>query len=141
MTSIRTWHTYIGLLIAPSVLFFCLTGALQLFSLHEAHGAYQPALLIEKLGKVHKDQVFAADEHHTPKEAEGPNSSEKPESDHDEPAITTWLLKSYFLLVALGLTVSTIFGIWMALTHIRHKRVANTLLLIGVVIPVLLVVV
>jgi uncharacterized iron-regulated membrane protein len=42
MTSVRRWHSYIGLFIAPSVLFFSLTGAVQLFSLHEAHGKYQP---------------------------------------------------------------------------------------------------
>jgi uncharacterized iron-regulated membrane protein len=64
MSSLRTWHTYLGLLIAPSVLFFSLTGALQLFGLHEAHGAYHPAVIIEKLGMLHKDQVFARSERH-----------------------------------------------------------------------------
>ncbi len=58
LATLRQWHSYIGVLIAPSVLFFALTGALQLFSLHEAHDDYQPAPLIEALGKVHKDQVF-----------------------------------------------------------------------------------
>ena len=59
MLTIRTWHTYLGILIAPSVLFFALTGALQLFSLHEVHGSYTPLPVIEKLSKVHKDQAFA----------------------------------------------------------------------------------
>ena len=44
--------------IAPSVLFFAFTGSLQLFSLHEAHGSYQPPALIAALGTVHKDQRF-----------------------------------------------------------------------------------
>ena len=44
--TIRRWHTYLGLFIAPSVLFFSLTGAVQLFSLHEAHGDYTPAPLV-----------------------------------------------------------------------------------------------
>jgi uncharacterized iron-regulated membrane protein len=29
MSSIRLWHSYIGILIAPSVIFFALTGALR----------------------------------------------------------------------------------------------------------------
>jgi len=63
MSSIRIWHMYIGILIAPSVLFFALTGALQIFSLHEAHGSYEPPALLEKLSRLHKDQVFAQKEH------------------------------------------------------------------------------
>jgi uncharacterized iron-regulated membrane protein len=59
MSSPRIWHTYIGLLIAPSVLFFAFTGALQLFSLHEAHGNYEPLPVIEKPAMLHRDQVFA----------------------------------------------------------------------------------
>jgi len=55
---LRQWHSYIGLFIAPSVIFFSLTGALQLFSLHEAHGTYQPPAILEKLASVHKDQVL-----------------------------------------------------------------------------------
>jgi hypothetical protein len=58
MMLVRLWHHYIGFLIAPSVLFFALTGTMQLFSLHEAHGDYHPPALIEALGNVHKDQVF-----------------------------------------------------------------------------------
>ena len=46
MSSIRLWHSYIGILIAPSVIFFALTGALQIFSLHESHGSYTPPVLI-----------------------------------------------------------------------------------------------
>jgi uncharacterized iron-regulated membrane protein len=72
MQSIRTWHTYIGILIAPSVLFFAFTGSLQLFSLHEAHDSYKPPPVIEKLASVHKDQVFALKEHdHEPEPSAG----------------------------------------------------------------------
>src|SRR5580693_6140170 len=56
--TLRLWHTYIGLCIAPSLLFFALTGAIQLFGLHEADGQYHPFTIVEKLGMLHKDQVF-----------------------------------------------------------------------------------
>ena len=58
MALIRNIHSYVGLFIAPSVLFFAITGGLQLFKFHEAHGDYTPAPLVEKLGMLHKDQKF-----------------------------------------------------------------------------------
>jgi hypothetical protein len=50
----------------------------------------------------------------------------------------TVLLKSFFLLVALGLSSSTILGLWMALNQHRRKRIAWTLLGIGAAIPAFL---
>jgi hypothetical protein len=142
MTSIRTWHTYLGILIAPSVLFFALTGALQIFSLHEAHGSYRPLPIVEKLASVHKDQVFALGEHHEqpqePQAGAHPGSDEHPAGapEHeDEPSAGTVLLKWFFLVVALGLATSTLLGLWMGLTHIRHKRIGWWLLAIGIILP------
>jgi hypothetical protein len=143
MSSIRTWHTYLGILIAPSVLFFALTGAVQLFSLHESHGTYVPPLLVEKLSSVHKDQVFAQKEHddHDHPEPGTANDAHHPQpaDDHDEaPSVGTYLLKWYFLLVSLALTVSTLLGLWMGLTQIRRKRTGWWLLGVGFVVPVVL---
>ena len=53
MAAIRRWHSYLGILIAPSVLFFALTGALQLFSLHESHGDYRAPAIIVQLASLH----------------------------------------------------------------------------------------
>jgi hypothetical protein len=144
MASIRTWHTYLGILIAPSVLFFALTGALQIFSLHEAHGTYHPLPLVEKLSSVHKDQVFALGEHHeepppaAPPPAGGDAHPPGPAEHADEPAIGTPLLKWFFLVVALGLTISTLLGLWMGLTHLRHRRIGWWLLAGGVAVPLVL---
>jgi hypothetical protein len=144
MQSIRTWHTYIGILIAPSVLFFALTGTLQLFSLHEAHDGYTPPALIEKLGSLHKDQVFALKEHdHEPAHAaDAPPPDHHGEAkDEDEGApIAVYALKWYFALVAVGLATSTLLGLWMGLTHLRHQRVGWWLLLVGIVLPLGLIV-
>jgi hypothetical protein len=147
MTSIRQWHSYIGLFIAPSILFFALTGAMQLFSLHEAHGSYHPPALIEKLGSVHKDQVFALGDHHpppAPAEAAGqPDSSASSPSgakddDDDKVALPTLILKWFFLLVAVSLILSTVLGLWMGLVYTRRKRVAWSLLAAGALIPTIL---
>jgi hypothetical protein len=131
--TIRQWHSYVGLFIAPSILFFALTGALQIFNLHEAHGSYQPLAIVEKLSSVHKDQVFAFGDHHVATE---PQTNTKNEDDRTE--LSTLLLKWFFLIVAVSLLVSTAFGIWMGLTQIRARRLPWLLLAAGTVIPVTL---
>lgn len=82
MMSVRRLHQYIGLFIAPSILFFAFTGALQLFSLHEAHGAYRPPVLIEKLGSLHKDQRFSAKGKRQPAPAGAAKAAAPEEHDH-----------------------------------------------------------
>jgi hypothetical protein len=142
LAGIRQWHSYIGLFIAPSVLFFALSGAVQLFSLHEAHGHYRPFALIEKLSSVHKDQVFELGHHQAAPEpdADAGKSADSPKpagakEDDDKTGLSTLLLKGFFLLVALCLTVSTALGLWMGLMQIRRKGIAWLLVIAGVVVP------
>lgn len=139
---IRLWHSYIGLFIAPSVLFFALSGAVQLFSLHEAHGHYHPFAIIEKLSSVHKDQVFELGHHDAAPEpgadAGEPADSAKPaaaKEDDDKTELSTLLLKGFFLVVALCLTVSTALGLWMGLTQTRRKRIGWLLVIAGAAVP------
>lgn len=147
MISVRVWHNYLGMLIAPSVLFFALTGALQLFGLHEAHDGYVPPAFIEKLGMLHKDQVFAPGDHHDPHEspegdakgAAGGGGDHDHDHDDDHASAPQFALKCYFLIVAIGLASSTLLGLWMGLTQVRQKRTGQILLGVGVLVPVLLV--
>jgi hypothetical protein len=167
MMLVRLWHHYIGFLIAPSVLFFALTGAVQIFSLHEAHGDYRPPPLIAALSAIHKDQVFkagdddhaaggaAAHHHHhdddddagPPPPAAGASSNATAPAavaalDHDHhahaPRLGTALLKWFFLAVAAGLAVSTCLGLWIGLTNMKRRGIALALLAAGAVIPVVL---
>jgi hypothetical protein len=149
LATVRQWHSYIGLFIAPSVLFFALTGAAQIFNLHEAHGGYRPPEILEKLSSVHKDQVFAFGNHHAPIDPQassarpvaGPGSQTNSEEQGDRTSLSTLLLKWFFLIVALCLVVSTACGIWMGLTQIRARRSAWVLLIAGTAIPVALLLV
>jgi hypothetical protein len=138
MMRIRQWHSYIGLFIAPSVLFFALTGAAQLFDLHEAHGNYQPPAVVEKLSSVHKDQVFEFGDHHEQPAAETGAPHPGTEEHGDKSERSTVLLKIFFLLVALCLAVSTALGLWMGLTQMRRKPVAWMLVGAGTLIPIVL---
>ncbi len=145
MTRIRQWHSYIGLFIAPSVLFFALTGTAQLFSLHEAHGNYVPPALVEKLSSVHKDQVFEFGDHHGQPAPETDAAKSDVGAPHagtdehgDKSELPTLLLKVFFLPVAFCLTVSTALGLWMGLTQMRRKPAAWLLVAAGTLIPVVL---
>jgi hypothetical protein len=140
-TSLRRWHSYIGLFMAPSLIFFAVTGALQIFNLHEAHGHYKPAVLVEKLSAVHKDQVFEQPREHDEPPPAAPDAahglSATPDSDEDEhtgPA--TLALKVFFLIIAVGVIVSSSIGVWMGFTQLRQTSVAWSLLGAGTLIPV-----
>ena len=136
MSSIRLWHSYIGILIAPSVIFFALTGALQIFSLHESHGTYTPPALIEKLSSMHKDQVFEQ-KHHDDGEAQSKDERQPPPQEHEAgPTLGTMLLKWFFLFVALALCASTLLGLWIGLTRFQRKRTGWWLLLAGIILPI-----
>jgi hypothetical protein len=138
---VRQWHAYIGLFIAPSVLFFAITGAIQLFNLHEAHGSYRPAVLVQMLSAVHKDQVFEQPRERTPHSEDSESAvhsggaEEHPSNEADEEKPTTLALKWFFLLVGLGLTLSTSIGVWMGLTQVRRQAIGWSLLAAGAVIP------
>ena len=141
MASLRVWHSYLSVFIAPSVIFFALTGALQIFNLHEAHDGYRPPVLLEKLARVHKDQVFEQEERHEPPPPAA--AGDAPPPPHEEeagPVLLTYALKWFFLLVALVLTTSTTLGLWIALTHITRKRVSALLLGGGCLVPLLLLI-
>jgi uncharacterized iron-regulated membrane protein len=139
--TIRQLHSYIGAFIAPLVLFLAFTGSLQVFSLHEAHGGYAPPPLLVRLSRVHKDQTAAL----PAARPEGGMRTRRTHAHADaaSPGARTipWAmmaLKWFFLLVAVGLTVSTLLGLWMAFTYGRRKGLILGLLVAGAVLPVLL---
>jgi len=136
---IRRIHSWLGLFIAPSVVFFALTGAYQLYGLHETQPGYQPAPLFEKLGRVHMKQVFEA----KPKRAAEPAKPEAagpaaPAQAEKKTRVSVAILRAIFLIVAIGLATSTILGVWMAQAYGRDKRTGWILLTAGAVLPILL---
>src|SRR5580704_16397624 len=55
----RLTHLYLGVFIAPALLFFAFTGALQTFSLHETTrgSSYKPPAWAVLLAQIHKKQT------------------------------------------------------------------------------------
>jgi hypothetical protein len=144
---IRKLHVYLGFLIAPSVLFFAFSGTLQLFSLHEAHGPYHPPAFLQMLGNLHKDQVLTKPEKHRSSTPAG-SLKESGKVEHARPFVSgddgarmikTYVLKWFFALVAVGLFVSTGFGLWIGLRYSRTPRLSWILLFAGAAIPLLII--
>ncbi|GLQ97158.1 PepSY domain-containing protein [Dyella mobilis] len=154
---VRQIHLYVGVFIAPALLFFALTGGLQVFSLHETtRGSdYRPPQWLVTLAQLHKKQTMAVPVHkarpadagdHPPVSATAPATSdahapalaqEKPEmpkmqASHPLP------LKIFAAFVALGLFVSTLIGLYMAFRYTRKPRLVAVLLLAGIVVPLVL---
>ncbi len=146
MMKIRLWHSYLSLITAPSIIFFALTGIVQIFSLHEARGTYHPPAFIEKMGRVHKDQVFALNPERAAPPAAAAEASPAPMAEHhhddddDQVAmIPVYLLKWFFTFVALSLTITAGLGLYIGLSNARRKKTGWALVAIGTIIPILLI--
>lgn len=60
MRTLRRWHLYAGMFLAPALMLFALSGAVQVFRLNEAKGwgGPPPAVLVA-MGDLHKNQALA----------------------------------------------------------------------------------
>src|SRR5260370_32273224 len=76
LKSIRLMHHYFGLFLAPTILFFAITGGLQMFGLHEtARGSsYVPPNFLVHLAQLHKKGTL-----YFPTRKEAPSNSPKPD--------------------------------------------------------------
>jgi len=151
----REWHLYLGTLFAPSIVFFALTGSLQLFGLHEGHpgDAYQPPAWVQKLPSIHKDQTvserhgpppgFAGEQKGPPEPDEVRRSPQPPEggrrNEEQGQNRFTLALKCFFLATAAGLVFSTLLGLYMAFKYNRSRALVWGMLLLGTAIPVALI--
>jgi hypothetical protein len=157
---LRLIHLYTGVFIAPALLFFAFTGALQTFSLHETTrgSSYKPPAWAVMLGQIHKKQTpivpvrkpappdKQADKG-TPEKAQSSTTSQptpveapKPTAEAASKSHNPLPLKCFFLLVSIGLFVSTLTGLYMSYKYIRTRRLITVILLCGIIFPVLLTV-
>jgi uncharacterized iron-regulated membrane protein len=142
----RKLHLYIGVFIAPALLFFAFTGALQTFSLHETTqgSTYKPPSWAVKLGQLHKKQTLELPVRKPHPVTDAPKG-DKPvdtvpaKTDVQAPKPKTHLpMKIFFLLVAIGLLTSTVTGLYMAFRYSRNWIVITGFLLAGIIVPLLL---
>jgi hypothetical protein len=157
LKSIRLIHLYVGVFIAPALLFFAFTGALQTFSLHETTrgSSYKPPAWAVTLAQIHKKQtpVVPARKTPAPEKSSDKAAPDKPQAlDPATPQPTptprstgstvaqphnTLPLKIFFLLVAIGLFTSTLSGLYMSYKYLRNRRLVTAILMVGIVVPIL----
>ncbi len=147
--AIRQLHVYLSVFLAPTLIFFASTGALQTFRIPDEKTA---PVLIQKLARAHKDDIFAV-KPPRPKRPEG--DAGKPgatKHDHGTPApalpegqagkpkpkAVTEAVKWFFATASIGLITSTLLGLWMALAYHKRRAVMWLLLAVGAAIPALL---
>ena len=163
----RLIHLYLGVFVAPALLFFAFTGTLQTFSLHETTrgSSYKPPAWAVTLGQIHKKQTTvvpvrklpppdrpadradkpndkpATDKSQSPAPASVQSIPNAPPKSPEAPAPkphNALPLKIFFLIVAIGLFVSTLTGLYMSYKYIRNRILITAILIAGVVIPILL---
>jgi hypothetical protein len=156
---LRLIHLYIGIFIAPALLFFAFTGVLQTFSLHETtRGSnYKPPAWAVTLAQIHKKQTPVVPVRKVPPPDKSTDKAvpEKPSENKQQSAPAApsqppspdlnatkphnaWPLKYFFLLVSIGLFTSTLSGLYMSYKFVRNRKLITSLLLAGTIVPVLL---
>jgi hypothetical protein len=142
----RLIHLYLGAFIAPAILFFALTGVLQTFSLHDAakNGSYKPAHWIVALAQLHKKQTIQVPDRKplapdaTAAEGSASRRHAALQSGIAAPTHNSFPMKIFFLIVGIGLFISTMTGLYMSFTYARSKWLVGISLLAGIVVPVVL---
>lgn len=157
----RLTHLYLGVFIAPALLFFAFTGALQTFSLHETTrgSSYKPPAWAATLAQIHKKQTtvipskkLSPPEKPTDRLAATPappTSTQPGAATPARPSVSmpapgthnAMPLKMFFLLVSIGLFVSTLSGLYMSYKFSHNKVLITAALVAGIVLPVFLTVV
>jgi hypothetical protein len=151
LKSVRLTHRYIRLFVAPTILFFTITGGLQMFGLHEtARGSsYVPPNILVHLSRLHKKGTL-----YLPRRKVAPSNSTKsdgakpdgpkleiPKPTQASPATpppNSLPTKIFFAATVLALAVSTCTGIMMAWKYARRKSIALLIIAAGVLIPAIL---
>jgi len=147
---VRQLHLYIGVFIAPALIFFAVTGALQTFGLHESHpgSQYKPPQWIATLAQIHKKQTPVVPQHRN-----APHPGEQPAAgtmgNTGQPATSPVAalqrahhplpMKIFFLLVSIGLFLSSVTGVYMTWKYSRHRTALVLLLLAGIIAPLILI--
>ena len=154
LKAIRLTHNYTGVFLAPTILFFAITGGLQMFSLHETSrgSSYVPPAFLVHLSQLHKKGTLYVPERRPPAAASPKGETAKPDEEKSAtpkptgarpgaPPHNPLPIKIFFAITAIGLMVSTITGVMMAWKYARRKSLVAGALVAGVVIPLFLLLV
>jgi uncharacterized iron-regulated membrane protein len=154
LKALRLTHHYIGVFFSPTIVFFAITGSLQMFGLHETSrgSSYVPPAILVHLSQLHqKGTLYLPPRNAAPLAPEKADGS-RPEAPKSEasipqtppptsPAPNPLPMKIFFAATALALVLSTCTGLFMAWKYARRKAVVAGVLLAGIACPLLLLLV
>ncbi|HEX4693344.1 hypothetical protein [Sphingomonas sp.] len=140
LLNLRRWHRYIGVFLAPAVLFYTFSGFIQVLGWQDQRNPAPPAW-VSWIAGIHKKQVAPKPRPAAP--AKPASAPARPPGgpdgdDHDHEAFVP--LKIFALLTALGLFVTTMIGLAVALGTRSTRRTATIVLVAGIVVPAILMV-
>jgi hypothetical protein len=142
LKAVRLTHNYIGIFFAPTILFFAITGGLQMFSLHEKTrgSSYAPPAFLVHLSQLHKKGTLYVPQRKPEFPPAAPAAGPKPDAPKAPalPPHSPLPMKIFFAACALALAISTCTGVYMAWKYARRKAVVAGILLAGIVCPLLL---
>ncbi len=146
LKTIRQVHNVIGLFFAPTILFFAITGGLQMFGLHETSrgSSYVPPALLVHLSQLHKKGTLYVPPRKVQQPSVAKSEVPKPEVPKPPPTAPTQAppnplpMKIFFAATALALVISTGTGIAMAWRYARRKSSVLLILAAGTALPILL---
>ena len=141
MRKVRQIHNYVGLFFAPMILLFALSGALQTFRLQETHdpAAPPPPRWIVWMASVHKDQQPPREEpKHRPAPPPGAHAEHHAPPSASHRLLSPLPLKIFVTTLSIGLILSTLLGITIALNNPLTRRISIILLAAGMIVPLLL---
>jgi hypothetical protein len=151
LKAIGLTHYYIGVIFAPTILFFAITGSLQMFGLHETSrgSSYVPPAILVHLSQLYKKGTLYLPTRKgapsAPAKADGmkadapkPDAPKSPAPTPASPAPNPLPMKIFFAATALALVIPTWTGLFMSWCYARRKAVVVGVLLAGIAYPILL---
>ena len=122
LRNLRRWHHYIGVFLAPAILFFAFTGFIQVVGWQDQRNPPPPGWISWMAG-IHKHQAAPKPRPAAPAKPAGTPAAE-PDDDHDHAAAAFAPLKLFALLTAIGLLLTTSIGLAVALGTRSMRRVS-----------------
>lgn len=147
MKKARRVHHYIGVFFTPAILFFASSGALQTFRLQEEKGyGGEPPAWIVWIASVHKDSSLPRVKSAKLEDGRlGSTPTPKPRDIAKVEQVTRvpWRLpmQVFVALLSIGLIVSSLLGVVIALNNMATRRASILMLVAGALLPLLLMLV